>query len=506
MRLRRALLSLVAAGLLVAPVAIGQVPLPGDDPFYAVPSGISGLSNGTILGSRPIAATLLSVPLPAQAWQVKYKTLDEQGNPTATVTTVIVPNTPWSGRGPRPFLSYQTFEDGVGTQCAPSYALRGGLQAALHNAQSDAEVLAMTLALLRGWTVVVPDYEGLRSQFFGENAESRGVLDGIRAARAFKPAGIAADAPYGMTGYSGGALATAWAAQLQPTYAPELKISGIALGGVVADIKAVIQAFSGGFEGGGVVTGLVGLERSHPELDVLPYLNALGRQYLAASQSDCVYDDVLKYPFLSISQIESRPDVLEEPAFTKLLARISPLSFGRTPTEPVYDYHATGDELAPVGPDRQLMARYCAASVPVDHVEQPVGEHITALPLGFTGALDYLSDRFAGKPAPNNCPRHTTTAQPPTKPKSPVLFSLRVRPGTVRHGRHTRFAFLARERVNGRWNPLPSANICLEHRCTRTNRTGRATITATLPRTPRRQPARLIVRRHTIAQTSISVR
>ncbi|KAI9170685.1 hypothetical protein HJFPF1_00155 [Paramyrothecium foliicola] len=41
-------------------------------------------------------------------------------------------------------------------------------------------------------------------------------------------------------GFSGGALAGGWAAELQPTYAPELKLDGAALGGITPDILAVL--------------------------------------------------------------------------------------------------------------------------------------------------------------------------------------------------------------------------------------------------------------------------
>jgi hypothetical protein len=87
---------------------------------------------------------------------------------------------------------------------------------------------------------------------------------------------------------------------------------------------------------------------------------------------------------------------------TTLLRDSSPLGRPGTPSAPVYDYHATQDELAPIGPDRELMARYCAAGVPVQHVEFP-GEHLSEVAVGAPGALSYLGDRFAGLPAPSNC-------------------------------------------------------------------------------------------------------
>src|SRR4051794_12365292 len=160
--------------------------------------------------------------MPAKAWQVKYKTLDNQGAPTATVTTVMVPTAPWTGPGRRPLVSYQVAEDGVGGKCSASYALRTGTQpdsqASSGNAQT--ETAAMRQALDRGWAVAAPDYEGPRSAFLGADIEARETLDGVRAALRFAPAGLGALTPIGLWGYSGGAFASALTAQLQHSYPP----------------------------------------------------------------------------------------------------------------------------------------------------------------------------------------------------------------------------------------------------------------------------------------------
>jgi hypothetical protein len=96
--------------------------------------------------------------------------------------------------------------------------------------------------------------------------------------------------------------------------------------------------------------------------------------------------------------------VLSSKPFVSELNSASPLYISGTPGVPVYDYHATGDELAPIGPDRQLVARYCQDGVDVDHVEIDVGEHLSTVATGAPGALQWLSDRFAGQRAPDTCP------------------------------------------------------------------------------------------------------
>jgi secretory lipase len=397
---------LTLALAICVPLARAAVPpVPDHDPFYAVPDGIGDLPNGTVLASRQVTAYSGPLKIPATAWQVKYKTLDEQDAPTADVTTVLAPNSPWTGKGARPLVSYQVAEDGVGTKCSASYALAAGTQLGSQALTSNAaaETVLIRLAIGRGWAVSAPDYEGPHSAFLGANTEGRGVLDGVRAAVAFKPAGIAAEAPIALWGYSGGALASALAAQAQRTYAPDLELAAIALGGVVPDVKASLEGFDRiGTGGGAGIVGLIGLSRAHPDADLEQYLNAEGKRAFAASQGDCLADALLKYPGRTSSSFASSPDAFDSPAVTTLLRESSPLWLPGTPTAPVYDYHATQDELAPVGPDRELMARYCAAGVPVNHVELP-GEHLTEVALGAPGAMNYLADRVAGIPAPSNC-------------------------------------------------------------------------------------------------------
>jgi acetyl esterase/lipase len=387
-----------------APLARAALPpIPDRDPFYAVPDGIAGLSNGTVLDSRQITAYSGPAKMPATAWQVKYKTLGSQGEPTATVTTVLVPNSPWTGKGPRPLVSYQVAEDGVGSKCSASYALSAGLQLGTQSLTGNAalETLLMRLALQRGWAVAAPDYEGPRSEFLGADIEAQGVLDGIRAAIGFGPAGLSDQAPIAMWGYSGGALASTLAAQLQPAYAPDVKLAGIVLGGAVGDLKSSLEAFDKLGLGGASVVGFIGLSRAHPDLDLEQYLNTAGRQAMVTSQADCLADALLRYPGRTSADFSS-PGFLDGLVLTKLLQESSPLGRPGIPSAPVYDYHASQDELAPIGPDRELMARYCADGVAVQHVEFP-GEHLSEVVTGAPGALGYIADRFAGLPAPSNC-------------------------------------------------------------------------------------------------------
>jgi hypothetical protein len=394
-----AVVLMMAMTIRATPAEAAGVPIPEDDPFYDVPADIADYQNGEVIDSRPIDPKVFEIPIPARAWQLKYRTEDHNGRASATVTTVLVPDAPWKGDGPRPLLSYQTAEDGVAGKCAPSYAFSAGVKA-LSNSYPELGMVA--LAVQRGWSVSVPDYEGPQSEFLVAGVQAKGILDGIRAAENFADAGLSREAPIGLWGYSGGGLATLTAAQWHPSYAPELPIAAVAAGAPATDIRASIDALSGSYAGGAVAMGINGFLRAYPELDLMQYLSEAGRSKVNASAGDCIHNAAIRYPLLRIEQLEAIPHALEQPPVEEMLRENSPLYIDRVPRAPIYHYHSKLDELAPIGPARATMRKFCDHGVVVQHVE-PLGGHLTVVATGAPGAMRFLADRFAGKPPINSC-------------------------------------------------------------------------------------------------------
>src|SRR6266487_2199029 len=199
-----------------------EVTPPADDPFYRVSENLEAFCPGEVLDGRPVEVRSLRRLVKADAWQVKFRSTDTRGAAVSGVTTVMIPRRSFTG-SVRPMLAYQCAIDSLGAAADPSYTLRHGNQK---------ELPLMARALRRGWAVVTTDYTGPRHAFGVGLVAARFVLDGIRAAIAFEPAGFDAATPIGLWGYSGGAQATLCAAEQHPTYAPELNIVGAAAGGI----------------------------------------------------------------------------------------------------------------------------------------------------------------------------------------------------------------------------------------------------------------------------------
>jgi hypothetical protein len=223
-----------------------------------------------------------------------YTSTDTNGQPEADVTTIIVPSFP-AATTPRPLVAYDVAWDSLSLNCAPSYEMQNG---------SEKEQGLINSALSNGWAVDVSDFEGLQAQYAGGVQAGHGVLDSVRAAERFAPAGLAGVAtPVGIWGYSGGGQASAWAAELQPSYAPELHVKGVAEGGVPANVGAVARNIDGGPFSGIYLAAGIGLGRVYPQLiDLDSLLNSAGKAMEANISQQCIEQYVPQYAFQRIEQ------------------------------------------------------------------------------------------------------------------------------------------------------------------------------------------------------------
>lgn len=122
--------------------------------------------------------------------------------------------------------------DSAFLDASPSFAVYGGDGA---NARND-----ISTGLSNGWFVNLPDYEGPLASFTAGVQSGHATIDSIRASlNTGKLLGIFENVTYAMWGYSGGALASEWAAELQVQYAPEMKFGGAALGGLTPNVTSV---------------------------------------------------------------------------------------------------------------------------------------------------------------------------------------------------------------------------------------------------------------------------
>ncbi|MFA5785618.1 MAG: lipase family protein [Actinomycetota bacterium] len=383
--------------------------MPDADPFYRPPASLASYAPGAIIRSREVETSLGPLPtsvLGAKSYQLLYRTNDPESRPIANVTTLLVPIAPKLSGG-RELVSLQDAEDSLTTNCAPSYQLQVGEQ---DNADMLAEFTAAApTQIAAGRTLLIPDPYGPQSEFLVTRMEAFAILDSIRAAERFPAAQLdGVRTPVVLIGYSGGGHETMAAAELQHTYAPELKIVGAAAGGTPAGDDETFRYFDGR-EGSGVVMGaMIALERAYPSLGWSSLLNDYGRSVAARMEKGpgCVTPVVSGQDH--IADWTTVPDPLGVP---RIAREIAANALGSSaPIMPTFLYVSQHDELISLSDSDKLAARYCEGGTQLDYYRDPIeyqgplGDHTEAAILGFIPrALAYANDRFAGSPAPTTC-------------------------------------------------------------------------------------------------------
>ncbi|MBF6173997.1 lipase family protein [Nocardia blacklockiae] len=376
---------------------------PEVDPFYTAPTPLEGCAPGTVLRARRVRLALFGrIPQRVQAWQLLYRTADLDGVPEAAVTTVLLP---WDADPTvaRPLVSYQCAIDAVAPKCLPSYALRFGARAL--GCIPQFEILLIGEAVTRGWAVSIPDHVGTAGRFGVPREPGYRILDGLRAAMSFEPLGLDPGAPIGLWGYSGGGLATSWAAELAADYAPELRIVGGFAGSPVGDptqsVTHLNRWLSGVASSGLVALCLAGLRRAYPDLDGMRSRFSAGfLDLLAYTEIAPTIQIVLRGAGIRLSDDGvGLAELMTYPEVRAALAEVRPGD--QAPGVPMFIVQAVNDFIVPVHAIDEHVARYRAAGTGVRYVRDRLSGHISLAVIVAPHVSDWLADRFANPDPPH---------------------------------------------------------------------------------------------------------
>jgi alpha-beta hydrolase superfamily lysophospholipase len=372
--------------------------LPSNDPFYEPPPGYQHAAPGTVLRTRDVELAFMGlIPQQVMATQLLYRTTDMNGQPEATATTVIVPADASPDR-PCPILSYQCAIDAVSSRCFPSYALRRRAQAVGSLAQL--EYLLIAAAIAEGWAVSIPDHEGRTGMWGAPFEPGYFILDGLRAALNAERLGLSDSAPVALWGYSGGGLATAWAAELCADYAPELDIVGAVLGSPVGDLGHTFRRLNGTYLSGLPAMVVAALVHIYPDLNrvIDEHASEDGRELLRRLESMTTVGAVIRMTKKDMGDYLDRPleEILTMPEVQDVFDRIR--LGAKVPTPPVLIVQAVHDYLIDVEDIDRLADAYSAGGADVTYHRDAFNEHLLLHPLSAPMALRWLQDRFARRP------------------------------------------------------------------------------------------------------------
>ncbi|MFD7783335.1 lipase family protein [Streptomyces nojiriensis] len=416
-----------AAAMTAAPAATAAQSAPAaatsttGDSFYTYGGStpLSAFAPGTVLKTRTLQYHLLGISTPLKAVQLLYRTTDAQGRPAANVTTVV--RSPTGDRSKA--VSYQSFYDSLNPQDGPSRAIAGNVT--LGGLIPNVEAVFLAPLLTLGYDVVIPDTEGQQANFAAGPEYGTNTLDSIRAATKSAQTGLDSDTAFGLMGYSGGAIATNWAAALAPSYAPDVqrKLVGYAEGGLLVDPAHNLKYVNGSLAWSGVIPmAVIGVSRSYG-IDLKSYLNGYGLEVYKELEHGSIVDAIGRYPGLTWKKMAKSQygDPNSIPAFVEAMNKIN-LGSAATPAIPgfiaqgnagvlegTFGNHpgiGTGDGVMVAGDVRALARQYCATgNSAVKYSQYELLSHTGASVAWAPAALGWLGDRFAGRPAPSDCGR-----------------------------------------------------------------------------------------------------
>lgn len=365
-------------------------PTPLGEPFFDPPPGFERTAPGTVLATRPV--TVGPLVTPTTSTQILYRSTDSKNRPVAAATTVIVPTEPWSGAGARPVVAYNMAINSLGNTCAPSWQMPRGLAR---------EIVAVQAFLAKNYAVVVTDHQGPRQAYAAGRMAAHSILDALRAMVALPHLGLTAQSPIAVTGYSGGAIASGWTAQLAPSYAPEVNLVGAAFGGPPTDYRILLGSLDGTVASTLFLSAVLGVAREYPELFTL--MNANGLRLASIARDLCLPLTVAgglvaPIPAQALSDI---PDVANTEIAEAVIADTR-MGGDLTPSVPVFIYQGRQEFWIPKEGAETLYDEWCADGARV-RLEEYDGEHLIVALSGVPGAYSWIDERLAGVPVPEGC-------------------------------------------------------------------------------------------------------
>ncbi|POS75183.1 hypothetical protein DHEL01_v206428 [Diaporthe helianthi] len=364
---------------------------PLQDPWYSAPDGFESAKPGDVLRIREAPGNLSSLASNClSAYNILYRTTNSQYKPDWAVTTVFVPVTPSPA-----LLSYQIPYDSAWLDASPSYAF--------YTSDGPRYLPDINTGLSSGWFVNVPDYEGPLASFAAGVMSGHATIDSIRAAfNAKETLGLDADARYAMWGYSGGVLASEWAAELQVQYAPEMNFGGAALGGLTPNVTSVLYSINKGLAAGLAPSSILGLSSQYPEerayllsrlktqgpFNATGFLAALNFTLVQAARAYAI-QDIGEYFVGGIADVTTG-------IVLRIINRDGIMGYHGVPQMPVFAYKAIEDEISVVQDTDDLVERYCNIGANILYQRNTAGDHGDEAVNGRPSALAWLSSILGG--------------------------------------------------------------------------------------------------------------
>ncbi len=344
-------------------------------------------------------------------WQDTYKiaftTEDSLGKPVIGTALLTQPyrakGAKYLAAGNKIWVNAQ-YINGLSLRCTPSQTYKlwmgdGATSPQVIEGLLAAEGASNLAPKARSLSVLTPDLLGVNMAYGVNIASGRLMLDAMRALQHAPSMGYD-DPDFVVQGFSGGAMASAAAATLMPTYAPSLlkRTKAIFMGGTPMDMISISAKYRKNKNGAFVQKGneqigmglavAIGLSRQYPALHDYLYrhLTPHGREVVHDFNSMCLSEmvDYVKANQLAMNEIVDR-NLLDDAVLDSYLRKESVKYISGMPTvfpgQHLYLYHGNGDVDVPVKDVWDQYYKWLHHGVNVSMTMVPSRDHISAQPV-----------------------------------------------------------------------------------------------------------------------------
>jgi acetyl esterase/lipase len=357
--------------------------------LFGPPSGA-----GHLLQAQPLPGA----PDGASAYEIFYQSTGLNGEPITVSGMAIIPSGP-APAGGRPVVAWAHPTTGVVPRCAPSLA-RKRFQM----------IAGLRLMLAHGYVVAATDYPGLGTPethpYLVGESEGRAVLDSVRATRQIPDAD--AGARFAVWGHSQGGQAALFTGLLAESYAPDLKLVGVAAAAPATDLTSLMKADLD-TNGGRNLTAMTLWSWSRVfgapmdavlDPSAIPTVDALANECIESIFDVIVRGQIAKPLAQAFLQTDSF--IGTEP-WASLLQENTPSPL--PPRIPVFIAQGMTDQLVLPPVTRNYVAKLCRNGSAVAYDSVPNTGHGFVAFKASDAAVAWIADRFAGEPAPSSCGR-----------------------------------------------------------------------------------------------------
>jgi acetyl esterase/lipase len=363
---------------------------------YDVKPGEIAGKRGSIIRVWPLEG---GGPGGGDAFRILYRSTGLNGEPIAVSGAIFIPPGPAPALG-RNVIAWAHPTSGVVEACAPSLM-----------PDVSGMIWGLEDMLAQGYVVVATDYPGLGvpgqiHPYLIGVSEGRAVLDSVRAARALPHAG--ASNRFAVWGHSQGGHAALYTGELAASYAPELKLVGVAAAAPATYLAELFEADKSTSTGKELTAMTI---YSWSKLYNKPASSLVEPAATGAFQKmahDCI-ESVAEF-----AAIEKAAKPLEQIKFLKadptdtepwqgIMRKNTP---GQAPAgAPVFLAQGTADTTVRPEITKKFAVALCRQGTRVRFILLPGVSHTFAARNSVGQALAWMSARFRGVPAPSDCGR-----------------------------------------------------------------------------------------------------